>query len=89
MIPDEAVEAAAIALAQCGSDMWERQDRRFKSRWRSDARIALEAAAPHLMATALRGAADDLTGARLLPKPFHEYYPEWLRKRAVELESIK
>lgn len=45
-------------------------------------RAILEAAAPHIRAQALEEAASELDGKRLLHKPFHEYYPEWLRNRA-------
>lgn len=69
MIPEPAIEAAKKAFRET-HDM-------------GDALMnALTAAAPFIAAQALSDAAEDLTGKRLLDKPFHEYYPEWLNKKA-------
>ena len=51
MIPDEAVEAAARVLCGVTSDMWKDQPTRIKDKYRWEAIAALEAAAPHLMAS--------------------------------------
>lgn len=54
MIPDEAVEAAARAFYQNQTGMeWESRSEVLKETLRGDARAALEAAAPHLMAAAV------------------------------------
>lgn len=51
MIPDAAVEAAAIAVygAEC-ADLWVDEEPKVKASYLSDARLALEAAAPHMLA---------------------------------------
>jgi hypothetical protein len=50
MIPDEAVEAAAMAILAVDPATWALQSPGTKDRYRWDAQAALEAAAPHLMA---------------------------------------
>ena len=53
MIPDEAVEAAAKKLYQAGGlVVWDSEDESIRNYFRRNARSALEAAAPHLMAAA-------------------------------------
>lgn len=72
-IPDEAVEAAAKALYQNTLTSWDGAHARTKELCRRDARAALEAAAPHLLAEAWReGCAEGLAcdwdkGAEFLP----------------------
>ena len=79
MIPNEAIEAAHKA--------WREQAATDGSIFEYNLRAAVEAAAPRLMAQALDDAAAELDGKRLLTKPFHEYYPEWLRTRADEMRT--
>jgi hypothetical protein len=102
VIPAEAVEAAAKAAyihhsnepgfdAEAAwndmacTDDWEREQ------WESNARAALEAAAPYLMAQALRDAADAVTretpGAGPWGVPQHEHQARWLYERAAEIRS--
>ena len=51
MIPDEAVEVAARAIFQNQTGMdWESRSSILRDTWLDDARAALEAAAPHLLA---------------------------------------
>ena len=76
VIPAEAVEAAAIAMSECGADGWEDQGAHFQGVMRRDARRALEAAAPHLMAEAFEQGqksgmrhADRLVAAAKIGKP--------------------
>ena len=65
MIPDEAVEAAARAIFESRSRMeWNEMNELFrgaKESTRKEARAALEAAAPHLMAAAWERGQADLT----------------------------
>jgi len=49
VIPDEAVEAAARDLAVVAWGQWEYVPNELRSRFLRDARICLEAAAPHLL----------------------------------------
>lgn len=51
-IPDAAVEAAAMGIMGVTPDVWELQTARVKESARADARAALEAAAPHMLAEA-------------------------------------
>jgi len=72
-VPDEAVEAAAKALAIVAWGEWEYVPTALRGRMRRDARITLEAAAPFIAAQALANAisyADDqaMAGA---------YFPDW------------
>lgn len=87
-VPDEAVEAAAMVLwyAEKYAD-WGKVPQCRKEPFLNEARAALEAAAPFIAAQALEDAAEELTGKRLLNKPFHEYYPEWLRRKADTYRS--
>jgi len=79
LIQEAAVQAAGQALRDAFD--WGVTD------FDEQARKALEAAAPHLKAQALEDAAAELDGKRLLTKPSHEYYPDWLRERATKLVS--
>ena len=93
VIPDEAVDAA-WEQARADADGYPYPDR-------EEIRRILESAAPHMFARiiadatrhiqaqALEDAATKLDGTRLLPKPFHVYYPEWLRKRAAQLKETR
>lgn len=54
MIPDEAVEAAAVGISSAlfRNEDWASLGEESRNQFRRDARAALEAAAPHLMAAA-------------------------------------
>lgn len=87
-VPDEAVEAAAEYLPH-SSDCEVRPERDCTC-WQLRVNLmreALTAAAPFIAAQALSEAAEELTGKRLLAKPAHEYYPEWLNKKADAIRS--
>jgi hypothetical protein len=52
VIPDEAVEAAAVGISSAlfRNKEWARLDEEARQQFRRDARAALESAAPHLLA---------------------------------------
>ena len=53
MIPDEAVEAAARAAAKDeDASNWDNEPQYYRNGWLNRMQVALEAAAPHLMAAA-------------------------------------
>ena len=61
MIPDEAVEAAARALAEhSGETDWGDWEQGAKAEAVADMRAALEAAAPHLMAAFVSDMLDEM-----------------------------
>lgn len=96
VIPAEAVEAAAKAAYirhsnepgfdaeaawndMAGTDDWEREQ------WESNARAALEAAAPHMAAQALGNAAEAIDA-----DPYDDldpFYAGWLRDRARKIRE--
>jgi hypothetical protein len=59
-IPDEAVEAAAKAIMGCTDNVWVVQTPRVQESAREDARAAIEAAAPYLMARCTITTIDEL-----------------------------
>lgn len=73
-IPDEVVEAAAEALV--GSTLGDRAGIKWEEFFEAS-RLALNAAAPNLMAAALDKAADDADGLGMAEIPLHS-----LRHRA-------
>jgi hypothetical protein len=81
VIPDEAVEAAARALWSPSNegDTWESEHEPYKDHTRAEAKRALEAAAPHLMAAAWERGQADLT---------HDLFRDQeLRKKGGRLHS--
>jgi delta 1-pyrroline-5-carboxylate dehydrogenase len=85
VIPDAAVEAAAIATYGGEyADLWADEEPKVKASYREDARLALEAAAPHLMAQALTEAAKSFSEST--PEGEYASSPEqviaWMREYA-------
>jgi hypothetical protein len=72
MIPEEAVAAAAkgIASANLRGRAWDECDDELRNHFRRDARAALEAAAPHIMAAAWERGRED--GYHHRPNPYKE-----------------
>jgi hypothetical protein len=93
VIPEAAVQAATRTLHAHSADRWansipwEDLTDEQSAIFRTATLAVLETAAMHMKAAALEEAAQELDGKRLLTKPFHEYYPEWLRARAAELRA--
>jgi uncharacterized membrane protein len=89
-IPDEAVEAALIVLRR--DDLWDYSDE-------EECRLILEAAAPYLMAQALREAADYLDGEFAEGRAAQRKSFDWLcgiadaeaeiRARAASIEATE
>lgn len=89
-VSDEAVEAAARAMPEyTPEDEADSFDLKANEVLRGKAEVMLTAAAPFIAAQALEEAASELAGKRLLTKPFHEYYPEWLNNHAKAYRSGK
>jgi hypothetical protein len=81
VIPDEALEAACEQLYESGVSVSQK-----------DMRLALEAAAPHLMAAALEGAALDFelsphNSKAKMARHFNNAYVDKLRARAGEIRE--
>lgn len=92
-IPDEAIEAAANAISECSGmrfdGFWSRiedlepEDREYAL---TEARAAIEAAAPHIAAQALRDASE----AYPLETAYGgaEHAVLWLKERAEQFEAV-
>jgi hypothetical protein len=89
-ISDEAVEAAAHAISECGTVAdWEGQGRDFKEAMRREGRRAVEAAGPLLMTMALVEAAEAAEGMHDPVAPDCQEWADWLRARAATHRTIK
>ena len=88
-IPEDIVEKAAQAANDRNplNTRWGHAPDYVKDMYRDDARAALSAAAPHLMATALREAADDYASETDPDGYLSVMARNLLRHRANELEQ--
>jgi len=92
-IPSEVVEAAAKEVFRVAAQFayetgsWDALSEGQREVWIEDARRILAAAAPHLMAEALRGVADDLDAGIVYGWDSDRQYAEYLRSRADEMKA--
>lgn len=90
MIPAEAVEAAAKAIwNNARIEPWEDAHWYLTEEYRNDARIALEAAAPHIRAQALECAADQLDRELSETRQAQEKPWEWLAGIADAEQALR
>ena len=87
-ISKDAIEAAAEVLHDLHEEaLWRHQIDAAKAGYRNDARAALEAAAPLLVAQTLREAADDAFNDKSAQGLARAVIGNWLRKKATKIEE--